>query len=202
VRFKKADVPDVEPTKEVGASVSDLEAARQTIENLIPDADRRARLLQAAKRALPRLHLAGRCEILGTSPPILIDSAHTEASALDLAEAVKRIDRAPVHLVVSISAIRNLSLLARILGEIGEPVTITRAEKSRSIAAEEIAKAFRLANPGRLIRLVAEPTEALSSAWKAVPAEGLLCVAGSVYLAGFARSQFLPRESSTIQGRP
>lgn len=161
----------------------------------------RFRLLRAARRVLPRLRLAGRCEILETRPPILIDSAHTEASALDLAEAVKRIERAPVHLVVSVSAIRNLSILARILGEIGEPVTITRAESSRSLAAEEVARAFRLANPGRLIRLVTEPAEALSSAWENVPAEGILCVAGSVYLAGFARSQLLPRESSRIPGK-
>ena len=153
-------------------------------------------LSDAATRILPTLQLPGRCELLPTTPAVLIDSAHTEASAAALAEEVKRLGLAPVHLVLSLSAARNLNPLIRVLGEIGDPITVCRAEQSRSLPPELVADALRTAYPLRQIHVTADPAEALVDARAGVPDDGLLCVAGSVYMSGAARGQFARSESS------
>ncbi len=147
-------------------------------------------LIKACTRALESVELPARCELIATVPAVLVDSAHTEASALALSDMIRMLGLRPVHMVISMSAKRNLEPVCRIIGNIAERVTATRAESTRSLAPESIAATLRTLHPDRVVEVCADPYAAVRSAHKTLPRSGLLCVAGSVYLAGLARSMF------------
>jgi len=67
-------------------------------------------------------------------------------------------------------------------------VTVTRAEPIRSLAPTEVAAMIRAIAPGVSVSIVPNPHLAVRAAREALEAEDLLCVAGSIYLAGIARN--------------
>jgi dihydrofolate synthase/folylpolyglutamate synthase len=149
-------------------------------------------LLAAARTAFARPALPARIEILSRAPWIVIDGAHTEASAQALARVLARIPRRSAHLVVSISAGKALVAICRALAPHADRVTVTRAEPIRSLTPGEVAEAFRAAAPGLELRVVPNPHLALRAAREATGPEDLLCATGSFYLAGVARSVLVP----------
>jgi dihydrofolate synthase/folylpolyglutamate synthase len=106
---------------------------------------------------LAAARLPGRIERLGRDPWILVDAAHTAASARALARVLADIRRRRTQLVLSVSAGKDLAaLLMALLPEASE-VTVTRAEAARSQAPEEIAAAIRARAPGLSLRVVPNP---------------------------------------------
>jgi folylpolyglutamate synthase/dihydropteroate synthase len=67
-------------------------------------------------------------------------------------------------------------------------VTVTRADPTRSLAPGEVAAAVRAAAPDLPLEIVPDAQLAVRTAREGLGAEDLLCVTGSVYLAGIARS--------------
>jgi dihydrofolate synthase/folylpolyglutamate synthase len=146
-----------------------------------------ADLARAAARGLGAAELPGRVEVLGRSPWLLVDGAHTAVSARALASALTALPRRRSHLVLSISAGKDTaSILEAVLPE-ADAVTVTRAEPTRSLEPGEIAAAVRAAAPGLALRVVPNPHLAVRAARDALSADDLLCATGSVYLAGIAR---------------
>jgi dihydrofolate synthase/folylpolyglutamate synthase len=118
---------------------------------------------------------------------LLIDSAHTESSAAALAEVLHHIPRRRSRLVLSISAGKDADgILQHLLPEV-DAVTVTRAEPVRSLSPSEVAAAIRTAAPDALVEVVPNPHLAIRAAREELGAEDLLCVSGSIYLAGIAR---------------
>ena len=144
-------------------------------------------LVRAARQAFARVELPGRVEIVSRAPWILIDGAHTEASAKALARVLAQIPRRSAHLVVSISAGKALAAICAALAPHADRVTITRAEPIRSLTPAEVADAFRAVSPGLDLRIVPNPHLALRAARDSTGPGDLLCATGSFYLAGIAR---------------
>jgi dihydrofolate synthase/folylpolyglutamate synthase len=147
-----------------------------------------AALARAAQHAFSRVELPGRVEIVSRAPWILIDGAHTEASAKALARVLAQIPRRSAHLVVSISAGKALAAICAALAPHADQLTITRAEPIRSLTPAEVADAFRAVSPGLDLRIVPNPHLALRAARESSGPGDLLCATGSFYLAGIARS--------------
>ncbi len=147
-----------------------------------------AALARAAQRAFAAPALPARIEIVSRAPWIVIDGAHTEASAQALARVLARIPRRAAHLVVSISAGKALAAICAALAPHADRVTVTRAEPVRSLTPAEVAEAMRAAAPGLDLRIVPNPHLALRAAREALGREDLLVATGSFYLAGIARS--------------
>jgi dihydrofolate synthase/folylpolyglutamate synthase len=146
-----------------------------------------ADLALAAARGLGAAELPGRVEVLGRSPWLLVDGAHTAVSARALASALAALPRRRSHLVLSISAGKDTaSILEAVLPQ-ADAVTVTRAEPTRSLEPGEVAAAVRAAAPGVALRVVPNPHLAVRAARDALSADDLLCATGSVYLAGIAR---------------
>jgi dihydrofolate synthase/folylpolyglutamate synthase len=144
-------------------------------------------LAAAARRGFAEATLPGRVEIVARSPWLVVDAAHTAASAAALAEALDCLPRRPAHLVLSISAGKDLAaILAALLPRAGR-VTVTRAEPARSLEPEAIAAAVRAATPAVSLRVVPNPHLALRAAREAAGGDDLVVATGSVYLAGIAR---------------
>jgi len=146
-----------------------------------------AALAEAAARGWAGVVLPGRVERLRRDPLVLIDSAHTGASARALAAALAGIPRRRTHLVLSVSAGKQLDAVLAALLPLAEQLTVTRADAGRSLAETEIARAARARGSSLPLRVVPNPHLALRAAADALEPGDCLCVAGSVYLAGIAR---------------
>lgn len=144
-------------------------------------------LAAAAARGLAAAVLPGRVEIVGRAPWLVVDGAHTAASAVALAAALACLPRRATHLVLSISAGKDLAAILDALLPVASCVTATRAEPTRSLAPEAIAAAARAVAPGLPVRVAADPRLALRRAREAAGPEDLVLATGSVYLAGIAR---------------
>jgi dihydrofolate synthase/folylpolyglutamate synthase len=150
-------------------------------------AHRDAALAEAAARGLAAAELPGRVELVGRAPWLVVDAAHTAASALALAQALACLPRRATHLVLSVSAGKDLAAILAALLPGASQVTVTRAEPTRSLAPDEIAAATRAAAPGVALRVVPNPHLALRAARDAARPDDLVVATGSVYLAGIAR---------------
>ncbi len=146
-----------------------------------------AALEDFARTSLASISLPGRVEVLSRSPWIVVDAAHTDASARALAEVLKRIGR-PVHLVLSVSAGKDTAAILGALLPCAASLTVTRAEPARSLAPADVAAAARVQAPELAQRVVSDPQLALRTAREALGPDDLLCVTGSIYLAGIARN--------------
>ncbi len=146
-----------------------------------------ATLADAVRRGFASAVLPGRVEVLSRAPWIIVDAAHTAASARALAAALALLPRAATHLVLSISAGKDLAAILDALLPLADRVTVTRAEPTRSLDPAEIAAAARAARPGLALRAVPNPHLALRAARETTAPDGLLVASGSVYLAGIAR---------------
>jgi dihydrofolate synthase/folylpolyglutamate synthase len=124
--------------------------------------------------------------VLRRRPWVLVDSAHTAVSARALAAVLERI-AAPAHLVLSISSDKDTGAILEALLPRARALTLTRAEPARSLDPREIAAAVRARAPEVALRVVPNPHLALRAAAEDLSSEDVLCVAGSVYLAGIAR---------------
>ena len=163
-----------------------------------------ADLSDAAARGLAVAELPGRIEVLGRSPWLLVDGAHTAVSARALARVLASLPRRRTQLVLSISAGKDMSSILEALLPEADEVTVTRAEPVRSLAPEEVASAVRAAAPGVALRVVPNPHLAVRAAREVLAADDLLCVSGSVYLAGIARRVLRerhPPESASVSRR-
>jgi dihydrofolate synthase/folylpolyglutamate synthase len=154
-----------------------------------------ATLAAAAVRGLSAATLPGRIEVLRRAPWVLVDSAHTAASARALAKVLARIAR-PAHLVLSISAGKDTTSILEALLPHARVLTLTRAEPARSLDPGEIAAAVRARTPQIVLRVVPNPHLALRAAADGLAPEDVLCVAGSVYLAGIARTALRDADAS------
>jgi dihydrofolate synthase/folylpolyglutamate synthase len=146
-----------------------------------------AALAAFARAGLAGVSLPGRVEVLSRSPWIVVDAAHTAASARALAEVLQRIGR-PVHLVLSVSAGKDTAAILGALLPCAVSLTLTRAEPARSLTPAEVAAAARVRAPELPQRVVRDPRLALRAAREALGSDDVLCVTGSIYLAGIARN--------------
>jgi dihydrofolate synthase/folylpolyglutamate synthase len=144
-------------------------------------------LRSAAPRAFAAVSLPGRIEILARAPWIVVDGAHTAASARALAATLRRIPRERSHLVLSVSAGKDLQAICEALAPEADVVTVTRAEPVRSLDPQLVADAVRAVAGRAEVRVVPNPHLALRAARETLAPGGLLCASGSVYLAGIAR---------------
>jgi dihydrofolate synthase/folylpolyglutamate synthase len=94
----------------------------------------------------------------------VIDAAHTAGSARALAAALAALPRGHTHLVLSVSAGKDLAAILAALLPLASEVTVTRAEPARSLDASAIAAAVRAAAAALPLRVVPTPHLALRAA--------------------------------------
>ena len=167
-------------------AVTNAALAVQCVRQLLgPEVDHRG---EDFARALESVVLPGRTEIMCQTPLVIVDAAHTAASAKGLTTLLKSLAAEQVHLLVSMTAGKQINVVLEELVPYCQQVTVTLAEPSRSIDAEKLARTIRKLAPNKSVRVEPNVRLAVESAYKAIPSGGSLCVAGSVYLAGSARA--------------
>ncbi|MBW2267650.1 MAG: bifunctional folylpolyglutamate synthase/dihydrofolate synthase [Deltaproteobacteria bacterium] len=144
-------------------------------------------LAKAAREGLAAARLPGRCEIVGTAPLLMVDSAHTAASARCLAVELDEWSPDELHLVLSVSADKALAPLLDALLPRASSVTLTRAEPHRSCDPESLARSVRARAPQLALQVVPDAPRALREVLAQLAPDAAACATGSVYLAGIAR---------------
>ena len=140
-----------------------------------------------AARAVAGASLPGRGEILARSPLVVVDGAHTRESAAALSGLLDTLDHDAMDLVVSLGADKDAGEVLPVLLARARRVYATTAEPTRSHPAEVLAQALRSLSPSLPVRAIEDPACALREALRPLSPGDLLCVTGSMYLAGAAR---------------
>jgi dihydrofolate synthase/folylpolyglutamate synthase len=148
---------------------------------------RHRQLGECAASGFAQVELPGRAELFSHAPWLLVDSAHTAESSVALAEILQLVPSRRTHLVISISAGKDIETILGCLLPKADAVTVTRAEPIRSLAPDDVAQAIQAIAPQVPVTVVPNPHLAIRAAREKIGPEDLLCVAGSVYLAGIAR---------------
>jgi dihydrofolate synthase/folylpolyglutamate synthase len=148
------------------------------------------RFRAAARSGLAQTRLPGRLEVLCEDPWIIVDGAHTGASARALARvlASRRYDRGT--LLLSISQGKDLDAILEPLLPLVDTVVVTCAEPVRSLSAVALAGEIRARKPELSLEVIPDPRQAARSARQCTGPGQLLFAAGSIYLAAAAREQW------------
>jgi len=149
------------------------------------------------RRGLAETHWPGRLERV--APDVLLDCAHNAEGAVALATALPA---APCRaLVVSIVQGKDARAMLTALGPHFDCIVATRSPSERSHAPEALA-ALVPRDGKRVVEVVADPDLALARARAMVAGapDGLVVVAGSIFLVGALRARLLNEPVDAIAG--
>ncbi|TWT37067.1 Folylpolyglutamate synthase [Posidoniimonas corsicana] len=158
----------------------------------------------ACREGLAGLQLPGRVELFRGQPTVVVDTAHNEASARALTEALAELDWGGKGiLVLAASRDKDTRAICAALAPVFDQAIITRyLENPRAVAPEDLAAEYRAAVPpdrGADIGLAATPREALEKALAAAGPHGLVCVTGSFFIAAELRPLVAARVSGAAE---
>ena len=154
--------------------------------------DRDPSLEKAVTRSLAKTRPPGRMEVVADHPWVVIDGAHTPDSSLALADMLNDFPAHRMYLIVSLTAARDAATVLAPLLARAHSIVCTSADPTRSLDHDSLA-ANLVANgydPCR-VRVNADPRKAVLETYALLAADDLLCVAGSMYMAGVARKTLL-----------
>jgi dihydrofolate synthase/folylpolyglutamate synthase len=135
-----------------------------------------------------------RLEVLPTRPLSVLDCAHNVASAEALAIALRdAFPPTPKSLIFAASNDKDAGGMFHVLAPHFERFFLTRSDSPRAIQPEELARALP---PESDFACFERPIDAWEAARSATPADGLIVVAGSVFLAGELRPHLLALSQS------
>jgi dihydrofolate synthase/folylpolyglutamate synthase len=142
----------------------------------------------AIQRGLRGATWPARFELVRGRPPIVLDGAHNGASAEALAETLRRERRGRrVVVVVGINRDKDARAVLRPLAGVASAIVVTRSASPRAGPPADVARiAERLTR--RPITRAETVAAAIATARRQAGPRGLVCVTGSLALAGDART--------------
>ncbi len=150
--------------------------------------------LPTVRAAWAGISLPGRMEIVSRKPFVLLDGAHNPASAWALADTIsKRFAHETRAMVFAAASDKNIPLMLKILSPLFSTIVLTTIDSPRCmnlVDTEDLLAS--LAGPETRILTNPDPLKAFADARQAVGTRGLICCAGSLYLAGKLREMFRP----------
>jgi dihydrofolate synthase/folylpolyglutamate synthase len=150
---------------------------------------------EVIKRGLAETRWPGRLERV--TADVLLDCAHNAEGAEALAAALPAASRRA--LLVSIVQGKDASAMLAALAPHFDIVVATRSLSERSLAPETLA-ALVPSDGSRVVEVVADPGLALARARALVAPDGLVVVAGSIFLVGAVRARLLNEPVDVIAG--
>lgn len=122
-------------------------------------------------------------ELASLPAPVLVDGAHNPAGAETLRTFLEEFHRDRViTLIFGVMSDKAVSEMAAILFPVAQNVILTKANDRRAASPQHIVELTKEIQPK--IRQSESLAEALSEAGTLTPADGLIVVCGSLYLAG------------------
>ena len=135
---------------------------------------------------LKEVHWAGRMQVVGQSPVILLDGAHSPTSAEALCKAIREVFRyRRLILVVGLMRDKDLRAIGEVLCAFADEIITTQAfDNPRVTPAEDIVGAW--SEIGANFHVCPNVREAIPLAQSIATTSDLICIAGSIYIVGEA----------------
>ena len=131
----------------------------------------------------------GRIETIATDPLIILDGAHNLVAARNLAIYLKENHAGrPITLVIGILDDKPYRRMLKFLLPTCKRVVFTQPKIGRALPAEKLAAAA--AGTKVEIEILTDVQSAIQRAIDSLPANGMICVAGSLYVVGEAKEAF------------
>ncbi len=148
----------------------------------------------AVATGLREVNWPARLEVMQRQPLVVLDCAHNVASAHAVVETLQQSFPACRRLLVFAgSSDKDIAGMFRVLAPHFAAAYLTRyTDNPRGVAAEDLAQLWD-ANGGGARTLCRNPTEAWQMARTAAGVDDLICITGSVFLAGELRPLLLER---------
>ena len=146
---------------------------------------------EKAVAGLEKVSLIGRMEIISTNPRIIIDGAHNAASIEALMQAIGQ--SVPYDSMVVIFGCNEDKDIKGMLQQLqfgADKVVFTRSNSVKAMSPEKLAELYNEMS-GKMCQCASSLGEALALAKSAVSGEDLICITGSFYLVGQAKTRFL-----------
>ncbi|GHO91592.1 bifunctional folylpolyglutamate synthase/dihydrofolate synthase [Reticulibacter mediterranei] len=141
---------------------------------------------QALRRGLALVHWPARIEVVGQNPTIVVDGAHNADSMQKLVQALRSsFDMHRLIVVLGTNKDKDQGGIARELAE-ADAVVLTKIHNPRTTAIETLESAFVEHAPDVIRYMASDLEEAMALALDLADNNDLICVTGSVYLAGEA----------------
>jgi dihydrofolate synthase/folylpolyglutamate synthase len=140
----------------------------------------------AIRRGLAEVHWPGRLQVLRERPWLVVDGAHNGESARCLVRALLDcFEYRRLHLILGVSEGKDLDGILDALLPAADRLTLTTTRHYRALSVEALAAAVR--GHGRAsLHLEADVAHALHHALRQADTRDLVCVTGSLFLAGEA----------------
>jgi dihydrofolate synthase/folylpolyglutamate synthase len=144
----------------------------------------------ALVRGLAEVKWPARVELISTAPTVILDTAHNVPSAEALVDTLR--ECFPVsgrrRLVFAVSSDKQFAEILRVLAGYFDHFHLTKyGNNPRCVPPERQAAALGEVAPGKPLSTHATSFEALNAARAAAGADDLVCITGSVFLAGELR---------------
>ena len=132
----------------------------------------------------------GRLELIDHKPALLLDGAHNPAGCRSLREYLDEFAPRPLTLVFGAMRDKQLDQMGEILFPVTDVLVLTPVENPRSASTEMLRSIADRFARGDVIE-TSSSAEALQVAIARTPPDGLICIAGSLYLIGEVRPSIL-----------
>ena len=133
---------------------------------------------------------AARLELIPHKPSFLIDGAHNPAGAQSLRAYLDQFAQRPLTLVFGAMRDKQLEQMGEILFPVADTLVLTTIDNPRSASIEMLQTIAHRFAKGTVLASESS-TEALRIALANTLPDGLICIAGSLYLAGEMRPPIL-----------
>ncbi len=143
-----------------------------------------------AAEGLHKVSLAGRMEMIWDDPRIMIDAAHNAASIQALIHAIgQNIPYDSMVVIFGCNADKDVRGMLQKLQYGADKVVFTRSNSPRAMSPEDLAEIYNEIC-GKMYQTAPTLSQALQLAKNAVSKEDLICITGSFYLIGQAKTHF------------
>jgi dihydrofolate synthase/folylpolyglutamate synthase len=137
----------------------------------------------------------GRLELISDRPSILLDGAHNPAGARALRKFLDEFWHGPITLIFAAMSDKDIERMAIELFDVARTIVLTRVRDTRAADSARLGGAALRAS--RNVIFAETVRQALSWARSVTPPEGLVCVAGSLYLVGEVKRLIEEADSQT-----
>ena len=151
---------------------------------------------EKATEGLNDVSMTGRMEMICDDPRIMIDAAHNAASIRALIHAIgQNIPYDSMVMIFGCNSDKDVKGMLRQLQYGADKVIFTRSKSAKAMFPEDLAEIYT-EMCGKMCQSATTLGEALRLARSAVDREDLICITGSFYLIGQAKTRF--QETPTI----
>lgn len=141
---------------------------------------------EAVVQGLREVRWPGRLQLISKEPFFIVDCAHNGASARALASFLKKnFSAGKVFLILGISRNKDVEAIGRALCPLADELILTEADNPRAVPCEELKERLSKLCQKR-ITLKKNVGSAIRYAQSLAKKDDLICLTGSVYLAGEA----------------